>query len=210
MPLRVPLQLHPDSRCDALTGIDVEVARSGPRKLKLLFVLGGEPWHVKWPRPEAPARADGLWRHTCLELFVRAGDEEAYLELNLAPSGRWAAYRFARYREGMEIAGEIDEPRMDGEMRREPLGRERRAQLEALGRDTLERYGPSYLTMRAELGLDQAAFLPLDVPWHLGLSAVIEEKSGRLSYWALAFPPGKPDFHHPDCFRLELPAARPA
>lgn len=44
--------------------------------------------------------------------------------------------------------------------------------------------------------------------WHLGLSAVIEEKGGRKSYWALAHPPGKPDFHHRDCFVLELPAAK--
>jgi hypothetical protein len=48
--------------------------------------------------------------------------------------------------------------------------------------------------------------LPLDGPWRLGLSAVIEEASGRLSYWALTHPPGKPDFHHSDCFALELPA----
>jgi len=41
----------------------------------------------------------------------------------------------------------------------------------------------------------------------LGLCAVIEEKSGRRSYWALAHPPGDPDFHHPDCFALELPPA---
>jgi hypothetical protein len=36
------------------------------------------------------------------------------------------------------------------------------------------------------------------------LSAVIEEGGGRLSYWALAHPPGKPDFHHPAGFALEL------
>ncbi len=45
---------------------------------------------------------------------------------------------------------------------------------------------------------------------HIGLSAVIEEPDGTKSYWALAHPPGKPDFHHPACFALELPAARPA
>ena len=39
----------------------------------------------------------------------------------------------------------------------------------------------------------------------LGLSAVIEQKDGRKSYWALAHPPGAPDFHHPACFALELP-----
>jgi hypothetical protein len=41
----------------------------------------------------------------------------------------------------------------------------------------------------------------------LALSAVIEEKDGRKSYWALAHPQGAPDFHHSDCFALELPAA---
>ncbi|MDZ3831751.1 MAG: DOMON-like domain-containing protein [Sphingopyxis sp.] len=40
----------------------------------------------------------------------------------------------------------------------------------------------------------------------LALSAVIEERDGTKSYWALHHPPGKPDFHHPDCFRLALGA----
>jgi len=41
----------------------------------------------------------------------------------------------------------------------------------------------------------------------LGLAAVIEETSGRKSYWALAHPSGPPDFHHIDCFALDLAAA---
>jgi hypothetical protein len=41
----------------------------------------------------------------------------------------------------------------------------------------------------------------------IALSAVIEETDGTKSYWALAHPPGAPDFHHPDCFALTLPAA---
>ena len=40
----------------------------------------------------------------------------------------------------------------------------------------------------------------------IALSAVIEEVDGTKSYWALRHPPGAPDFHHPDCFALELPA----
>lgn len=48
------------------------------------------------------------------------------------------------------------------------------------------------------------------VDWRLGLSAVIEESDGTKSYWALAHPPGKPDFHHPDCFALTLGAPDPA
>lgn len=40
----------------------------------------------------------------------------------------------------------------------------------------------------------------------VGLSAVIEEKNGNISFWALAHPPGRPDFHHAGCFALELGA----
>jgi hypothetical protein len=44
-----------------------------------------------------------------------------------------------------------------------------------------------------------------DAIWSLGLSAVLEERDGTVSYWALAHPPGaKPDFHQPDCFAARL------
>lgn len=39
----------------------------------------------------------------------------------------------------------------------------------------------------------------------LGLSAVIEEKQGSKSYWALAHCGDQPDFHNPDCFVARLP-----
>ncbi len=39
----------------------------------------------------------------------------------------------------------------------------------------------------------------------LGLSCVIQHRDGTFSYWALAHPSAKPDFHHPDSFVLELP-----
>jgi hypothetical protein len=44
-----------------------------------------------------------------------------------------------------------------------------------------------------------------DDGWHLGLSAVLEEKDGTKSYWALAHcDPEKPDFHLADCFVAKL------
>lgn len=43
-----------------------------------------------------------------------------------------------------------------------------------------------------------------DGHWRLGISAVIEESDGTLSYWALAHPPGKADFHDPACFVLTV------
>jgi hypothetical protein len=55
--------------------------------------------------------------------------------------------------------------------------------------------------------LDAALDFPGSGSRHLGLTAVIEELDGRKSYWALAHPPGKPDFHQWTCFVLQLPAA---
>lgn len=39
----------------------------------------------------------------------------------------------------------------------------------------------------------------------LALSAVLEMQDGAKTYWALAHPSDKPDFHHPDSFILDLP-----
>jgi hypothetical protein len=52
--------------------------------------------------------------------------------------------------------------------------------------------------------------LPMQPSGAVAVSAVIEETDGTKSYWALAHPPGAPDFHHPDCFALTLPAASAA
>ena len=62
--------------------------------------------------------------------------------------------------------------------------------------------GPDAIELRATVsGLPEGG-------WRVGLTAVVEETGGRLSYWALAHPPGRPDFHNADCFALELPESR--
>lgn len=62
------------------------------------------------------------------------------------------------------------------------------------------------LELTASLDLSEISALSPNEMWRVGLSAVIEETDGTKSYWALRHPPGKPDFHHPDCFALELAA----
>jgi len=54
------------------------------------------------------------------------------------------------------------------------------------------------LNLTASLAVDLA-----DVA-RLALSAVIEERSGRKSYWSLGHHFGDPDFHHDACFMLPL------
>ena len=151
------------------------MARPRPGNLILSYVVSGRISDLRWPPVVAAARADELWRHTCFEAFIRPSTGPDYYEFNFSPSTQWAAYQFSGYRSGMRIATEIAAPRIE------------------------VRSNEATFTLQAALELDG-----LSSPLHLGLSAVIEETNGRKSYWALAHPPGKPDFHHADCFALEL------
>ncbi len=178
--MRCALKIHPESRCSAVRQVEAEAARPRAGALVLRYFVNGDIGELALPPVVAPTRTDQLWRHTCFEVFIRAATGEAYYEFNFAPSTQWAAYRFDAYREGMRVAGEIDTPRIKVDR-------------------TPERF-----TLQATLQLDGLSALGREMPWHVGLSAVLEEASGGKSYWALAHPPGKPDFHHADCFALKL------
>ena len=66
------------------------------------------------------------------------------------------------------------------------------------------RSSPDGFTLQASLDLDRLPGMPHELSWRLGLSVVVEDTNGGMSYWALAHPPGKPDFHHPDGFTCEF------
>jgi hypothetical protein len=170
------LKLHPDSTCDAITRIDVEFERPAENQLRLHYAAKGTIAGLLLPRPAAPERKDELWRTTCFEAFFILGDEYEYTELNFAPSTAWAAYRFKGYRGGMAPATDLAAPRITVQSRADQF--DLTAMLEF----------PHRLW-----DIDRVA-----------LSAIIEETNGRKSYWALAHPPGKPDFHHIVGFALDL------
>jgi hypothetical protein len=173
------LTLHPESSCRTVTGIEVEAARPRPGVLVLTYTVSGRMGGVALPAPAAPARADDLWRRTCFEAFVAAPSGAGYYEFNFAPSTAWAAYAFSGYRAGKTNVGDLAAPAIEVAT------------------------GPSSFTLRATLDLSGLSGLIPGGPWRVGLSAVIEEALGRISYWALAHPPGRADFHA-DC-NLALP-----
>jgi hypothetical protein len=174
--MRRALRHHPDTHCDAVSGVAVEIDCPQTGELSLTYVVEGRIGDLALQLRGEPGRSDGLWQHSCFEAFLREGHGPAYLEYNFAPARQWAAYRFDDYRSGQHPA-DVAPPRIE------------------------VRADVARLEMRVVLAL------PGNVDWHLGLSAVIEEEGGVFSYWALVHPPGKPDFHHSDCFALDLAAA---
>ena len=171
----VELLCHDETRTPAFTRLLVRIGRA-QGVLRATYCV---PWNIAellLPQEVEPRRADGLWQRTCFEIFIRVGDSPEYLECNFSPSGEWASYLFEDYRKGMT------------EARLEPT-----------------KMVASANHVRFELST--SLYLPdvADVPWKVNIAAVLEEKSGRKSYWALAHPPGPPDFHHPNGFMLELP-----
>jgi hypothetical protein len=176
--MRAILRPHPDWPARAVRGVTVEVERPRPGQLALRYIVEADAAALAVAPPTDPARTDGLWKTTCFEAFVRAPEAEAYAELNFAPSGQWAAYAFDRPREGMHDA-QLAPPAIA--------------------------WDPAALALDAQADLALIDLLDPAGPWRLALTAVIEETSGARSYWALAHPPGKADFHALDGFALTLP-----
>ncbi len=175
--ISAPLQLlpHPDHPPVAIRSIEARVIGIDENWLRLRWRIDGAAQLVV-PAFAGKGRADGLWKTTCFEAFLKPEGGEAYVELNLSPSERWAAYDFAAYREGM----------VERAFPREP--------------ECTMRKGEQLAIFDAAVPMGGLPTLPVA----LGLSAVIEEEGGHISYWALAHPESKPDFHHASCFAATL------
>src|SRR5581483_4713786 len=174
------LKIHPHSQGGA--GIQIEGAVTRPSSsngLILSYVVRGAISDILIPEQTTSQRADGLWQHTCFEAFLGTSGTE-YYEFNFAPTTQWAAYRFSGYRNDRSLA--VITP---------PLIK--------------VNSGTHRYSLQATLSLaswDREDFLS----WRIGLSAVIEDRSGRMSYWALVHPEGKPDFHRSETFTYDFSA----
>jgi hypothetical protein len=130
------------------------------------------------PAARTPASVDGLWRHTCFELFVGRRGAAAYREFNFSPSGAWVAYAFTGYR-AVAPAPAVPVPVIRHET--------------ASGR----------LSLTALLGPGSWPE-PGAGALEVGLAAVLEAADGALAYYALAHPAERPDFHDRRAFALTL------
>ena len=179
--MRLNLQSHPTTPVSAIDDIAVEWSMSETGTIWLRYEASGDVGEVKLPDHQDQAqRMDNLWKSTCFELFLSEPEQESYCEFNFSPSGNWAAYSFRRYRDAMEPLSLIQSPKIFLDL------------------------SDAHVALEVTFGLpDNWTHNQLDA----SLSAVIEMQHGEKSYWALAHPAAKPDFHHRDGFTLKMEAA---
>jgi hypothetical protein len=181
--MRATLTVHSATPCSFIESFEVVVQRSDPRSLVVGFVITGDVENILIPDSKPPERADGLWEHTCFEIFLKAADSREYYEFNFSPSSQWAAYRFDDYRAGRKDIAMPSAPKIFHDE-----GMTHVMDLEiALELKVVRSFGDSDIC--------------------LGASAVIEDRAGHKTYWALRHPSSKPDFHHADSFAMTLPNA---
>lgn len=163
--------------------LHASVTRVGEGDLVFRYTLHAMLDRLHLPTRSEPCRAEGLWKHTCFEAFILRDAGPGYCELNFSPSGQWAAYSFDRYREGMTDV---------------PMSVAPDIRLQATS---------GHLSLDARI--ESRTLWPVDELSHpaklrIALAAVIEDRAGHLSYWALKHAPARPDFHDPAGFILEV------
>ncbi len=147
--------------------------------LALCYELKGGLAAVALPKPaDRPTRRHELWQETCFELFLGPRDSPQYWEFNLSPAGHWNVYGFEAYRQGMH----------------------EEAALTALPFTVIREAASLLLTLE----VDVSGFIPVDRPLNAAIVAVIKAQDGELTYWALAHPGPRADFHRRDSFLIDL------
>lgn len=171
---------HPDSGNCPVRSIRARVSRDTSASLAIRYAIEGAITRVRVPAPSSPRFIDGLWQHTCCECFIAVNGEAEYHEFNFSPSREWAAYGFADYRQGGPLNDNALNPRITVTTSTERI------------------------ELNAVIGLERLSRRYKEATVRLGLSVVIEDTDGVLSYWALRHPGEKPDFHDRRSFLLEM------
>lgn len=117
------------------------------------------------------SRKDELWKKTCFELFISAGQKNlAYQEVNLSPTGGWNVYSFSSERQGM-----VRSPDLAGVS-----------------------FANTQFSFDHESCVFQLDFSKMknaeELSFRVGMTAVLQI-GNEVSYWAMTHLKDKPDFH---------------
>lgn len=148
-------------------------------KFTISYSLTGDLSNLVIPAPaDLPERRNNIWQETCFEFFLGLNDYDRYWEFNLSPSGHWNVYRFKAYREG----------------------KHEEEAFTSLPFNVIS--GTDAFMLDLEFDLDK--IIPADKTLEAGISAVIKQRDGNTTHWALTHPCQKADFHKRESFIKEL------
>lgn len=163
-------------------GVHVKFTQLSATRWQFSYVLHDPDQQIVWPEAQAVLmRQDYLWESTCFELFVQAVGSSEYLELNLSPARLWNAYSFDEYRSPAQM----------------PPRRDDRLKVLSLDVDTHTRQLVAVVDLSDCFVAGQAL--------QVGLTAVLQDKVGQCSYWALRHS-GEPDFHRASDWLIQVDA----
>jgi hypothetical protein len=175
------LSPHPSTPPEGKHRLRASATRTRAGDLALRYVLEGPLSEIRVPPAvDRPGQKHLLWQHTCFEAFVTLAPGGPYHELNLSPSGEWAAYGFHAHRQGGPLAADAIAPEI--------------ATVTSADR----------LALTALIPLARLSERYVEAPIHVALSGVVEDVRGSLAYFALHHVGEKADFHHPEGFTLRL------
>ncbi|MDT0574962.1 DOMON-like domain-containing protein [Croceicoccus sp. F390] len=188
VPALMPLVPHP-ANASGDYRVDVGLGFGDDGRWQLTYAVAGAIGELVLPMSKGggggrngggatPLRRDGLWQASCFELFVRTG-ARGYHEWNFAPHGDFALYAFDDYRTPVTPPPPTVPPVIIAD---------------APDPDR---------SFTCRVSVDVAPFAG-DGVLSVGISAVMERADGGRDYWALAHPPGPPDFHAPACFAATI------
>ncbi len=157
--------------------LSVTIDRRGS-DLHVFYNMAGDVASIALPLESAlPERRMGLWEMTCFEFFLGVPGAAGYWEVNLSPAGHWNVFWLAGYRSGLR-----EEERISGI---------------SVGRSIASGFGLETVLDLNVLGIGTCEI-------ELSVTAVIAERSDRMSYWALCHAGAEADFHLRDSFVMAL------
>ena len=174
------LRCHPANAAPMIGAVEASAARLSDGGLSFHFRVRGDMSRLRIPAETVIQRSDLLWQHMCCEAFIGRHGDPAYREFNFAPSGCWAAYDFADYRQ------RLADP---------TLAPPRIATRATEGR----------FELIAEVPAGALPSLATEEGVEIGLTVIVEAKdtvNEALSYWALRHDAARPDFHDRRGFAL--------
>ncbi|MDO9181573.1 MAG: hypothetical protein Q7U04_04155 [Bacteriovorax sp.] len=120
-----------------------------------------------------------LWEKTCFELFIK-NEANQYIEFNFSPNFQWNCFYFNFQGEALKEWEQMQMPVIDVLL------------------------SSDHYLLFAEIKKDYFPEGFFDTDLHAGITSVIKDKKGTLSYWALSHADTRPNFHHFDSFKYKF------